>query len=232
MESSGLTVVLVHGAGHTSLVWRETQAALAHPSFAVDLPGRGSRPADITTVTIDEAADAIAADVDAAVDGDVVLVGHSVAGTVLPAATARLGPRVRHLVFVAGITAPEGALPLGEFLPGETDAVAHLERLRRRYRGRRFESIDVKHTLAIDSLNFSTQTMSWAGVPDSLGRTFVRCLRDPIQPRALQDLFIANCGASEVIDIDSGHTPAIDAPVELARALDRIAARVAVDARS
>ena len=65
--------------------------------------------------------------------------------------------------------------------------------------------------------------MSWKGVPPTLERTFVRCLRDAIQPRAMQAQLAANCGASTVIDIDSGHTPAIGAPVELAAILDRIA---------
>jgi len=64
--------------------------------------------------------------------------------------------------------------------------------------------------------------MRWAGLPASLPRTFVRCLRDPIQPRALQDRLIANCGADDVLDIDTGHTPAIDDPVALATLLDRI----------
>ena len=72
-------------------------------------------------------------------------------------------------------------------------------------------------------MNFMDQTMSWEGVPPELERTFVRCLRDPIQSRELQARLVENCGASSVIDIDSGHTPAVDAPVELAAILDRIA---------
>jgi len=41
----------------------------------------------------------------------------------------------------------------------------------------------------------------------------------------MQAQLAENCGASTVIDIDSGHTPAISAPVELAAILDRIADR-------
>jgi hypothetical protein len=55
----------------------------------------------------------------------------------------------------------------------------------------------------------------------------VRCLRDKIQPRELQAKLTANCDASEVVDIESGHTPQRGAPVQLAAILDRIAARVA-----
>ena len=131
--------------------------------------------------------------------------------------------RVRRIVFLAGITAPEGQAPTDVFLPGRTaDALAHLTELRERHGGQVLEAIDVRVASGIDSLNFSTQPMRWAGVPGSLPRTFVRCLRDPIQPRALQDELIANCGADQVLDIDTGHTPAIDDPASLAALLDRI----------
>jgi pimeloyl-ACP methyl ester carboxylesterase len=197
------------------------------PSFAVDLPGRGSRPADLTRVTTEDAAASVAADVRDAVPGDVMLVGHSVAGTLIPAASARLGGHVRHLVFLAGITAADGELPLEVFLPGQAARVAaQLDDVRERYRGHTLEMIGVKQGSSIDSLNLCSQPMSWAGVPDALPRTFVRCLRDQIQSRAVQDQFIANCRATAVIDIDTGHTPAIEAPEELARVIDAIAGQV------
>lgn len=223
-----LVLVLVHGAGHTAAVWEPTQRELAIPSLAVDLPGRGSRPADITRVTVDAAADAVAADVMESVDddSDVVLVGHSVAGTVLPSIAARLGHRVIRLVFIAGITAPPGRPPVEVFLPDDHERVAgHLDEMRSLHRGRTLEELDIRDASAIDSLNFSSQPMQWAGLPAQLPRTFVRCLRDPIQSRDLQARFIATSGAHEVIDIDTGHTPATESPATLATVLDTLATR-------
>ena len=221
-----VTLVLLHGAGHTAEVWREVQAALRTPSLAVDLPGRGRRPADLTRVTVAEAARAVTADVAAALVGDVVLVAHSVAGTIAPSVAAALGERVRHLVLVAGITAPDGVLPLDVFLPGHGDVVtARLAEVRAEHGGKPLEALDARTAAAVDSLNLSSQPMTWAGVSSALGRTFVRPLRDPIQPPELQARFIESCGASEVIDIDSGHTPALDAPVELAAVLDDVVRR-------
>lgn len=229
---TGSTLVLLHGAGHTAAVWRETQRVLRTPSLAVDLPGRGRRPADLTRVTVAEAAASVAADVEEEVDGDVVLVAHSVAGTVAPSVAAILGDRVRHLVLVAGITGPDGRPPLEQFLPGQADVVAaRLEELRAEHGGRTLEEIGTKAGASIDSLNLSAQPMSWAGVPDAMGRTFVRCLRDPIQPRDLQARFIASCRADLVVDIESGHTPALDAPAELAALLDAVRRAAALDRR-
>jgi pimeloyl-ACP methyl ester carboxylesterase len=221
--TAALTAVLVHGAGHTSAVWRRTQEVLRSPSIAVDLPGRGARPADITRVTVEEAADSVAADIRAAVAGDLVLVGHSVAGTVLPSVAGRLDGRVRHLVFIAGITAPEGRLPMESFLGGQEQRVARrMATFREEHDGATVEDLDLRTSSAIDSLNFASQPMTWAGLTSEVRRTFVRCLRDPIQSRTLQDRLIALCGATEVFDIDSGHTPAEDAPEALARLLDAI----------
>jgi pimeloyl-ACP methyl ester carboxylesterase len=221
--TAALTAVLVHGAGHTSAVWRRTQEVLRSPSIAVDLPGRGARPADITRVTVEEAADSVAADIRAAVEGDLVLVGHSVAGTVLPSVAGRLDGRVRHLVFIAGITGPEGRQPMESFLGGQEERVARrMATFREEHNGATLEDLDLRTSSAIDSLNFASQPMTWSGVTSEVRRTFIRCLRDPIQSRALQDRLIAHCDATEVFDIDSGHTPAEDAPEALARLLDAI----------
>jgi pimeloyl-ACP methyl ester carboxylesterase len=228
------TIVLVHGAGHTSEVWRSTQEHLRHASVAVDIPGRRSRRADVTAVTIDAAADSIAADVRAATHARVVLVGHSAGGILLPAVAARLGARVDHLVFVAGLSARDGLMTADTVKPGHSrEIAARAAELRERYRDHMLAPDALDDALAviddervamtIDSLNFLTQVVSWEGVPASLGRTFVRCLSDPIQSPSLQAELIENCGASRVIDIDTGHTPALDDPQQLAAILDHIA---------
>ena len=48
---------------HTSHCWAEVTPLLDSPTVAVDLPGRGTRPADLDTVSLD---DCVAAVLDAA----------------------------------------------------------------------------------------------------------------------------------------------------------------------
>jgi pimeloyl-ACP methyl ester carboxylesterase len=231
------TLVLVHGAGHTSRVWRRVRAELRTPSLAVDLPGRHDRPADITRVTVDEAADSIAGDVCASVPTDaLVLVGHSVGGIVLPGIAARLGDRVAHLVFVAGLVAAHGARVVDTVRSEHADRMDHhLDELRRAHAGHVFrpdaDRSDAQPTIAetrvamgIDSLNYMTQRVSWDGVDPAIPRTFVRCTRDPIQPPELQARLAENCRASAIVDLESGHTPALDVPDHLAQLLDGIVA--------
>lgn len=216
-----MTLVLVHGSAHTAAVWERMQAVLAPPSVALDLPGRATRPADITRVQLPEAADALAADL-ADVEGPLVLVGHSAGGMVLPFLAARLGQRVAGLVFVAGLIARHGRRVVESVAPERIDLMAErLAVLRVEYAGCSLEDLpDSRVAQSVDSLNLMLQPISWDGVADDLPRTWVRCLRDPIQPRPLQAELAANAGAHRRLDIDSGHTPALDCPERLAALLE------------
>ena len=235
------TLVLIHGSGHTSLIWDDTVSNLAGPALAVDLPGRRRRPADLTTATIEASSAAAASDVVAAGPGRVILVGHSSGGLVLPSLAARLGPRVCHLVFVAGLIAEDGHSVSEVIAPDDPGArQAARDELRARYAGTTFGGLtdgeapidtdlavteDVRAVGSIESLMLMYQPVSWSGVSPSMPRTFIRCLADPIQPRDMQARLIKCAGADEVIDIDADHTPAASRPDELAAILNEVAGR-------
>jgi len=226
--------VLVHGSGHTARVWGDVQTRLRHGSLAVDLPGRADRVADLADVTLDAAARSLATDLAAATDGPLVLVGHSAGGIVLPALAARLGERVARLVFVAGLAARHGETVMRTVRPdAEAELAVRLTAMRAEFAGCMLEpdpsiegvrAIDAKTAAPLDSLNYMEQVVSWDGVDATLPRTFVRCVRDRIQSRVMQDALIENCNATDVIDLESGHTPAVAVPGELAAILDRITA--------
>jgi pimeloyl-ACP methyl ester carboxylesterase len=237
-DASGPTIVLVHGSGHTARVWARVQGHLAHRSLAVDIPGRADRVAPIAEVMLEAATMSLAADVDAATHGALVLVGHSAGGIVLPGLAAHLGARVQHLVFVAGLCAPDGEAVVMTVRPDAVDEFERrLQSLRDEFAGCMLDpdpsvdgmrAIDTTTAAGIDSLNLMSQTVSWAGVPDDVARTFVRCTCDRIQSPELQAALAEHCNASEVIDLESGHTPALAVPAELAALLDRIAEEHAI----
>ncbi len=231
-----MTLVLIHGAGNTSRVWQAVQAQLRYPSVAVDLPGRRDRVASIAAVTIDEATASAGADVDAVARGPLILVGHSAGGILLPQLAAKWADRVQALVFVAGLSAPDGQQVAGTVRPDAvTELASRLAALREQFTDCMLDpvadahgmtAIDAATAMGIDSLNYLNQTVSWDGVPN-VPRIFVRCLRDRIQPRQLQAKLIDTCAATTVIDLDSGHTPAHSAPHELAEILNAIAEKYA-----
>lgn len=107
-------LVLVHGGAHAADCWDPTIAALRRQQpglrvLAVDLPGRRGKPGNLATATIAEWVDSVVADIEQAGLGDVVVVGHSMAGVTVPGVVAKLGAgRVREMVLVAAFVPPRG----------------------------------------------------------------------------------------------------------------------------
>jgi pimeloyl-ACP methyl ester carboxylesterase len=101
-DASQPTVVFIHGVLHDHSVWILQTRYLAHHGFnvlAVDLPGH-SRSAGDPPSSVEEAADFVAALLDAAGVGKAALVGHSWGSLIALEAAARLKNRVSHLVLV------------------------------------------------------------------------------------------------------------------------------------
>jgi pimeloyl-ACP methyl ester carboxylesterase len=234
------TLVLIHGTGDTSRTWRRVQDALVHPSVTVDLLGRRDRPFDLSRVRPDIAAAVAAKDVVERCDGPVVLVAHSGGGILAPRIAGLLGDAVRHMVFVAALVAPHGALTVDVLFPDRRAEMAKrrpdvLDKFENHTFVQRDEDLafvdgleplrDAVQAQSIESMNMLFQPVSWFGVPDDMPRTFVRPLHDEHHSHDVQRRLIDACRATEVIDIDSGHTPARVAPVEFARILDDIAGR-------
>lgn len=234
------TLVLVHGAGDTARVWRVVEEHLRTPSVAIDLLGRATRPYDLTKVTIELAAAHAAADVRAHTDGPVVVVAHSAGGVIAPRLCALLAAQLRHLVLIAGISAPEGEVAVDHVHPERRPMFEERRPgLFAAHAGRSYARGDAIAALpehldalenpeivrAIDSLNLMFQPISWVGVPAGVPRTFVRPLQDQLQSREMQARLAQAAAVDEVLDLDADHTPARSAPVELAALLDAIAER-------
>jgi pimeloyl-ACP methyl ester carboxylesterase len=107
-------LVLVHGGGLAADSWQLTvdeihRLAPELTMFAVDLPGRRDKPGDLLRLTIADFVESVIDDIEAAGLGDIVLVGHSMAGLTVPGVVAKLGSsRVREMVLATAFVPPEG----------------------------------------------------------------------------------------------------------------------------
>ena len=238
-------VVLVHGGGFDARCWDLVVPHLAAPAIAVDLPGRGERPADLATVTLADCAAAIAEDVDRAGFDDIVLVGHSLAGCSLPGAIGLLGDRVRHAVFVA-CTVPEDGTSCFDTLDPEIQAMSQGTGRAAREQGDQSDPgvMDTAMAKAVFGNDLDDDRFAWCVermVPEASQlivdtvdlsplraetappRTWIRTLQDVILPPDRQLRFVANVGDCEVVDLDAGHMCMISRPEATAGLLDRIA---------
>jgi pimeloyl-ACP methyl ester carboxylesterase len=105
----GLTFVLVHGAFQTGAVWEDVAAELrrrGHTAHTPTLAGHGpDAPKNLTH------ADAVASLVAYLREhdlSDVVLVGHSIAGTFIAKTVEQVPEQIRRLVFLSAFVAADG----------------------------------------------------------------------------------------------------------------------------
>lgn len=114
----GRGFVLVHGGGLGSWAWREVRPLLNLPAMAVDLPGRPANPVTVPLrdVTLSKWIESVAEDVVESGFDQVVLVGHSIAGLVLPRVSSMVDA-VSALVFVGAVVAPPGEAMLDQHPP-------------------------------------------------------------------------------------------------------------------
>ena len=224
-------LALVHGGRFAASCWDWMLPALAAPVVAVDLPGRGRRSSvDLNTVGIEASVDAIVEDVGEW--EDIVLVGHSLAGVVLPAAAA-LGGRVACLVFVSAAVPPDGGSVLdgtsaelrqtvmdtlvdGVYRPEGPEAA--------RYLCNDMDDEATSFTLSCrvdESIRLLSEPVDLAAV-SSVPCVYVRFTRDITLMPAAQEAAIAALGSPRVVDLEAGHMGMISRPVALARIIEDV----------
>jgi pimeloyl-ACP methyl ester carboxylesterase len=110
-----INYAFLHGGGQGGWVWAETMAALeqqaggAARAVAFDLPGCGAkRDQDTSQLTVRAVAEAFVADLADSGMTDIVLVGHSNAGTLLPLVAELRPDLVRRYIYLACIVPPPG----------------------------------------------------------------------------------------------------------------------------
>lgn len=239
-EARPAGLVLIHGAFHTARCWSPTVTALARQApdvqvVAVDLPGRGTTPGDLSTLTIAEAADAVVAAIERAGLDEVVLVAHSLAGLVAPEVAGRLGAsRVARLVLLAAVVPPEGASNLaliprparwvvGRMLrPGSPRRPPPRPVVRMSFcNGMTREQRELVYSQLCDEApGLFHEPVSRAGLPGSVPRAWILLTRDRANPPRMQRAGIRNLGdVDEVLELDTCHDAMITEPAKLASIL-------------
>lgn len=226
--------MLVHGGNNTSRCWDRLKPHLGPEVRAVDLPGRGSRPADLRHVGLSDWTDAVVEEIDRARSPHVVLVGHSLAGVIVPAAAERRAGKVVHLVLVAAVI-PRPGTTQRRNLPWHARAWGRLQTqdgILKPARGRLARSLfcndmdDATAEWMIGGLVpeavrvFDEATPD--GPPPPVPATYIRLRRDRAVNGRMARRQVANYGGPiRVQEIDAGHAVMVSRPEELAGVLTR-----------
>ncbi len=242
------TVVFIHGVLNDHSVWILQSRFLAHHGFnvlAVDLPGH-CKSAGEAPRSVEEAADFVAALLDAAGVQNAALVGHSWGSLIALEAAARLGERISHLVLVgtafpmkvspalleASINQPEQAIKLVNVFsrstlapppsalgPGTWVYGASIALARRVLASNSAVNVFHRGFVACDSYTHGLEAMAQITCPVLL----VLGVQDQMTPpKAAQGLINAAKAAgksAQVVRLNVGHNQMTEAPDALLAAL-------------
>ena len=246
-----LTIAFIHGGGQGSWIWDDTIAALRQQvsgtdlhTLALDVPGCGSkrgRPTD--DLVFSDIVDELLGDLEAAELTDIVLVGHSQAGTLLPAMAARRPHLFRRLVYVACSVPLPGQTVIamiGDDVHGASDDQVgwpvdpKTTGLRERTRimlcndMREDDADELMARLGRDhwpTCSYTETGWHHSG-QDRVPVSYVVCLQDNILPVNWQQTFAKRFNAARAIKLDCGHQAMNTRPHGLAEILRMEAADI------
>jgi pimeloyl-ACP methyl ester carboxylesterase len=232
-------LVLVHGGEHAGDCWDLVVAELRRRepelrTLAVDLPGRGRTPGNLATATIGEWVDSVVADIERERLGDIVIVGHSMAGVTVPGVVAKLGSaRVREMVLVAAFVPRQGQAivdtlggPLAVFarFAARGGRPFKIPRLASQYafcNGMTREQRRLAMSrLYAEAARIPAEPVDRSGFPDDVPRTWILTTRDrALSQKSQRASMAALGGVQEVLPIDACHDVMFSHPEQLARIL-------------
>ncbi|KAB0496457.1 alpha/beta fold hydrolase [Pseudomonas vancouverensis] len=236
-------LVLLHGGNHGSWCWGPFVEALHQQpkSFerviTLDMPGCGmKRGRDVLSLRLDDVVEELNQDLRSAGVSQAVLLGHSIAGAVLPRMVLAAPQLFSHLVFLACALPDEGQSILqllGSTLHGESrdhvgwplDPVhATPQEMAVAMFGQDLNAQTLEWLLSEVSQDttppcVATESISREGYAGMISASYIITQRDNILPVDWQRRFAQRACATEVIEIDTAHEPFISHPQLLAEAV-------------
>jgi pimeloyl-ACP methyl ester carboxylesterase len=241
------TFVLVHGAFQDKRAWDDVIPLLQKNGanvVAVDLPGRASAGDSVEGVTLDAHRDAVLRVIDQQ-SAPVILVGHSFGGITISNVAERAPEKVKTLVYVAAYL-PVSGDSMAKLSEG--DQWNKFNKVRQNF----MVSADYKFANVLDEdqillfcadcaatakaktkMLMQREPLAPAATPVTLtsekfgkvDKVYVTTKNDNAVSYRLQQMMIEKTPMRKVITLDTGHSPFLEAPQQLADALIAIVSR-------
>ena len=225
-------IAFVHGGYHGGWCWDPLLPLLDLPAVTVDLPGRGARPADPGSVTLDDCVAAVLEDVELAGWETFALVGHSMGGLTITETAFRHPDRVTALVYVGALVPAPGQtierLMVGDatiHAPGGVVPVLPDEVARPLFGNDLDDEQWASWSRDLVPEAYGLFTTPLSGHPSGIPTTYVSMTQDQPVPPALAREMAANAGPqTDLRTIDAGHSVMASKPGELAAILNEVLA--------
>ncbi len=228
------TYVLVHGAWQAPYVWdavRSDLEAKGNKVVVVELPGHGNDNTPAHTLNLDVYSNKVI-DAMLKVDGEVILVGHSMGGMVITQVAEKIPSKISKLVYIGAFLPASGQAltdlafsdpgsKLGPLLIESEDKLtldvkrdsltylfindgtpADKEKVINNYRAE--PAIPLTNKVTVTKENFGT-----------VDKVYIKTLQDIVISPFMQDRMIAATGIKTVYEVNTSHSPFLAQPHEV-----------------
>jgi len=229
-------LLLIHGAWGGAWEFQETLEGLrkqGDQATAIDLPGHGDFESPIAEVTMDAYVQTVI-DAAEAIEGPIILVGHSLGGAIISQVAERIPHKIERLVYVAAMLPKNGDTPLGlmqsdeagellpklEFSADQTYVTVGPEAVKQTLLHDVLEPKRLEAFLPHFAMKQATEPFMFAAelTEKSFGsvpKTYVRASIDRVLSPSLQDKMVTNWKVDRVLTLESGHFPLMSIPQRL-----------------
>ncbi len=235
-------IVLVHGAFEDSQIWGHASARLQADGYevvTVDLPGRPSAPAAPDKVSLDIYRDAVVTALDK-LHRPAVVVGHSFGGMVIADAAEKDPAQVKTLVFVAALL-PQDGDSLVSMTSKDADAQIGPHLQIDKAKGIASIEYSARADLFANGAPEAIRTAVANGIVDEplaplatpvhvtaanfgrVDKVYVHTAFDHVISPSFQAKMVAATPVREEYTVQTGHTPFLTEPDELAEAIEAAA---------
>lgn len=239
------SIVIVHGAFQSAADWTDVGDRLeadGHDVVLIDLPGRDAAGEAAKAITLEQDVNIVEAAIDT-IETPVTLVGHSFDGITISAVAEARPAAIRHLIYIAAYVPADGEsmemLAQSDSDSGfaaDTFVVApdySYAEILERDRGALFgndgsdaqkEGIGarmIREPLGPIAIPVALTTENFG----SVAKAYVRTKGDQVVSPPLQTRRLERAGITDVIEIDSGHSPQATQPGALAEVISTLASR-------
>jgi len=230
--------VLVHGSWHGSWCWDKLTPLLlaqGHQVTALDLPGRGTNPADLSKVTADDYVRTVTDVLDQSTK-PVILVGHSMGGGIISLAAETRFDKIKTLVYLTAFLLTDGqAMTL--VVGSDTKSILHKAVVRDSKLGVSYLKPEfVREVFYHDCTNADVEKAQKLVVTEpavmgrapirttsqrfgKVDRVYIECLQDKAISIDLQRAMQKALPCRTVLSLDTGHSAFFANPQALAKAL-------------
>lgn len=233
------TYVLVHGAWQAPYVWDAVRDDLTHKGnkvIVVELPGHGKDTTPTYTLSLDVYRDKVIKEL-SAIEGPVILVGHSMGGMVVTAVAEKVPNKIRKLVYI-GAFVPQSGQALADIsdpdsklgpslIPSQDQLTLDVKQENLTGLFIADGSAQAKQSVldnyrAEPAIPFGTKVTLTKEHFGAVEKVYIKTLQDIVISPGLQDKMIATAGIKTIYTLNTSHSPFLSQPDQVAALLLKI----------